>query len=46
MNFARLKNAWRVLNGERVLDPSSVTSVEAFLRTGETVDTAYAAAKR
>lgn len=35
-----------MLNGERVLDPSSVTSVEAFLRTGETVDTAYAAAKR
>lgn len=46
MNFARLKQAWRVLNGERVLDPSSAASIEAFLRTGETVDTAYAAEKR
>lgn len=42
MNFSRLKNAWNAL----FLDPSSVTSVEHFIRTGETVDTAYAAAKR
>ena len=42
VNFSRLKNAWNAL----FLDPSSVTSVERFIRTGETVDTAYAAAKR
>lgn len=46
MKFPRLKNAWNALRGGVVLDPSSVTSLEAFLRTGETADTAYAAAKR